>query len=165
MKLSTLANVIHDLRDCIPESLRTLVAHRAIQGFLNDLPVIARNAEGDAEIVQTFHTACGLTTDLPFVAHDIQLCDSDLAKFCNRWMAVEKYCDPEDGEWRFISPEMNQIRYTMCKELETLAQGPEAIYKGSQHVCGLQGYNPIIDPPCPACVERDLSRKQQPETD
>lgn len=22
-----------------------------------------------------------------------------------------------------------------------------------QHVCGLSGYNPVIDPPCPACLE------------
>ena len=26
------------------------------------------------------------------------------------------------------------------------------------HVCGLQGYNPMIDPPCQACEERYNSR-------
>lgn len=26
-----------------------------------------------------------------------------------------------------------------------------------RHVCGLQGYNPMIDDPCPACVERERS--------
>ena len=31
---------------------------------------------------------------------------------------------------------------------------PQPTSQEPQHVCGLQGYNPMIDPPCPGCEER-----------
>ena len=40
------------------------------------------------------------------------------------------------------------------KENELLPDGSESL----QHVCGLQGYNPMIDPPCPACEKINNSR-------
>jgi hypothetical protein len=143
MKLETIADVIRELRDCMPESLRTLVAHRILVGFLNTLPHTARSSEQDNTLRNTFFARAALTTDLPFVDHDIQLSDSDLAKFCNRWMAVEKYRDPEDGDWHYISPQMNQIRYTICKELEALAQGQESLHRGLEQA----REGKFVDPP------------------
>lgn len=32
------------------------------------------------------------------------------------------------------------------------ALGERTVHADPQHVCGLSGYNPAIDPPCPACV-------------
>lgn len=119
MKLRTVAEVIKGLRDRMPESFRTLVAHQMINGFLNSLPPLQRGGPMEQKIVEEFHQACALTTDLPFVPHDMQICDSDLAKFCNRWMAVEKF--RESGEWKPITLEMNQIRFTMVTELMQLA--------------------------------------------
>lgn len=33
-----------------------------------------------------------------------------------------------------------------------------------EHVCGLQGYNPMIDPPCPGCEARNAQFAAQKET-
>lgn len=30
----------------------------------------------------------------------------------------------------------------------------------TEHVCGLQGYDPMIDPPCPGCLERNPAMSQ-----
>ena len=128
MNLSAIANVIQELRGRMPESLRTLVASRMLTAYFKDIPYTQRTKEKDDEVRDTFNKLCGLTSSLPYVSHDIQLSDSDLAKFCNRWMAVEQF--RKDGEWRPITADMNDLRHTMCKELEELAKGPEAQYRG-----------------------------------
>jgi hypothetical protein len=28
-----------------------------------------------------------------------------------------------------------------------------------EHICGLMGYNPMIDPPCPACTARRVKQE------
>lgn len=118
-----MAKVIQGLEGAMPESFRTLVAHRAATGFLAAVPLEERNKEDDQAFADAFHRECKLKSNLPFVNHDLQLTDSDLATFCNRWMALEKYEAP-DGTWQPFSAEMNQVRYTMCKELQGMQGGP-----------------------------------------
>lgn len=120
MKLETVAKVVRDLRGAIPESFRTLVAHRMVNGFLNSLPNTARSADADGKVTEAFNRECNVKADLPFVNYNLQLSDSDLATFCNRWMTIEKYKD-EDGQWKPFTAEMNSVRYTMVKELERMA--------------------------------------------
>jgi hypothetical protein len=40
--------------------------------------------------------------------------------------------------------------------------GPAAL--SPEHVCGLQGYNPMIDPPCPGCEARHSLQPNAPHT-
>jgi len=119
MNLKTVAEVIKELKGSIPDSFRTLLAHRMLNGLLKSIPQDKRNHAGEQQLAEIFHAKCDLKGDLPFVNHDLQLTDSDLATFCNRWMALEKYKD-EEGEWQPFSPAMNSVRYTMVKELQAM---------------------------------------------
>lgn len=55
--------------------------------------------------------------------------------------------DPRDAEADFVmrGSDWREIR----KALAAPSGKPEA-----EHVCGLQGFNPMIDPPCPGCEAR-----------
>jgi len=53
-------------------------------------------------------------------------------------------------------------RMKLCREFPRWAIGSDfaspvdeeyEAFVDSKHVCGLQGYDPSIDPPCPGCVE------------
>lgn len=121
MKLKTVAAAIRELKGAMPESFRTLVAHRLFNAFVNSLPYTDRNTENEATMAEAFHTAAGINSDLPFVSHDLQIHDSDLATFCNRWMSIEKYKN-ESQEWKPFTSDMNSVRYTMVKELQKMGQ-------------------------------------------
>jgi len=51
-------------------------------------------------------------------------------------------------EWRV----MDDTGYTTC--IWCNRRGPDAV----QHICGLEGYNGMIDPPCPACEKYGQAR-------
>jgi hypothetical protein len=53
----------------------------------------------------------------------------------------------------------DDVRRIIREELERhrTADQPDAVH----HVCGLQGYDGMIDPPCPACTADQQSAKGQ----
>lgn len=121
MKASDISDIIAAMKDRMPESSRALLAHKFIKKIGQGLQERGKLEEwADSGGPTKFMDDCGLDSGLPFVHHEIAISDSQLAEFCNRWMNVEQYKD-ESGEWQPISTEMNQIRYTMVKELERLS--------------------------------------------
>jgi len=123
MKVSDISTIILKMKGRMPESSRTLLAHHFIRQIALDIK--EKNAKLLDEWTnsggpQKFMVDCDLISDLPFVNHDIAVHDTDLAKFCNRWMGVEKYKD--GGEWKPFTAEMHQIRYTIINELAKLAE-------------------------------------------
>lgn len=57
------------------------------------------------------------------------------------------------GQGAYESIDLEQIEQVLLAvedETEGHSQG------GVEHVCGLEGYNGMIDPPCPACQPRHL---------
>jgi hypothetical protein len=62
--------------------------------------------------------------------------------------------------WHDMTPKrMAQLRDLIVEALQDCDQcehwegyGEVASVDSPKHVCGLTGYNPMIDPPCPACV-------------
>lgn len=48
-----------------------------------------------------------------------------------------------------LSPERQEkVKHRIKELLAEQNKSPRV-----EHVCGLSGYNPMIDPPCPACAE------------
>lgn len=123
MKASDIAQLFLGMKGRMPESSRALLANRFVQMLGRNL---ARDNPKqlqqwlDEKGPEYFYRQCQLVSGQPHVHPEMNVHDTDLATFCNRWMNVEKYRDPEDGEWKPISPEMNQIRYTIVRELEEL---------------------------------------------
>ncbi len=128
MQASDISKIILQMQGRMPESSRALLAHKFIQAIgrgLQERDPDALKKWTDSGGPLQFMDACDLSSGLPSVHHEIAIHDSDLATFCNRWMNVEKYRDPSDGEWKPITTEMNQIRYTIVKELEAMAMADD----------------------------------------
>ena len=123
VRVSDIVEIINQMKGRMPESSRSLLAERFIKKIGQGLKERGKLEEWVEQRGPTqFMDDCGLDSGLPVVHHEIAVDDSKLAEFCNRWMNVEQYRDPDDGEWKPISVEMNQIRYTIVKELEALSE-------------------------------------------
>lgn len=51
--------------------------------------------------------------------------------------------------------------YHMGEQLKALDLATATEIKSPEHVCGLQGYNPMIDPPCPGCEDRNRATERK----
>lgn len=122
MQLSDISTIIKSMVNRMPESSRTLLAHKFVHTLGQNLPDKARERWVDSGGVSKFFDDCGLESGLPWVEHNISLHDSELATFINRWMNVESFRRSEDDEYTPVTPDMNSIRVTMVEELKTLAK-------------------------------------------
>jgi len=65
------------------------------------------------------------------------------------WMIVYAHRQAERGSMTCLSMSAADLSvYEMRKRREL-----EGLAAASRHACGLQGYNPMIDPLCPGCAE------------
>ena len=56
-----------------------------------------------------------------WVPNRLEVETTKLAEFCNRWLQVEAFRKPGEGEWTPITADMNSLRVTMVNELKVLA--------------------------------------------
>jgi len=124
MKLKSLSDVVVSMRGLMPESSRFTLASRILKAIAVDLlekggTLVEEWRNSGAS--QRFIQECELASGPANVPHDISVHDSDLAAFCNKWMNVEKYREA-GGEWRPVTPEMHQMRYTIIQDLLTFAK-------------------------------------------
>lgn len=119
MKLTDIADIVAAMDNFMPQSSRALLAHRLLKLVMESatgkIPDDARS-----EIVADFIGRCKLRSGQPHVAIDLNVNETDLAAFCNRWMNVVEYREPGTEQYQPITPEMHSIRYTMVQELKAL---------------------------------------------
>ena len=110
---STLVNELLGLKGEIPEHIRSLVVRRIGRAFYDAVP--DKNL-GKAISTKLVHD-CQLESGEPFAPADLEVGRTELASFIDRWIHVERYKRKDGEEWLPISPEMNEIRVSMCAEL------------------------------------------------
>lgn len=118
LQLKDLSSVIASMDGLMPQSSRALLAHRLLKVLATEL-FSKLSDEQRQEINIAFLKGCNLRSGLPHVPADMNVHETDLAAFCNRWMNVEQYREP-GGEFKPITPEMHSIRYTIVRELKAL---------------------------------------------
>ena len=130
MTLSDIADIIKSMQNRMPESSRTLLAHKFVQLFgknLTDRQDGDKLQEwADSGGVAQFFDHCGLLSGMPFTDHQIAVHDSDLATFINRWMNIDKFKRP-GGDYEPITPDMNDIRVMMVNELNGLYEAQKRV--------------------------------------
>jgi hypothetical protein len=88
---------------------------------------------------------------------EIERCWSELA----RYKALVDRLAALETEWRLRHSDNGGDYYydgtweACADELARALKQPAPPAK-PEHVCGLTGYNGMIDPPCPGCVERNM---------
>lgn len=130
MKLGDIADIIAGMRSRMPESSRTLLAHKFVQLFGKNLTERQDGAKlqewADSGGVAQFFDACGLLSGIPNCDHQIAVHDTDLATFINRWMNIEQFKRP-GGDFEPITADMNDIRVMMVEELKGLYEAQKRI--------------------------------------
>lgn len=124
MKLKSLSDVVVGMQGRMPESSRFTLASlilKAISLDLQEKDGILVEEWRNSGAPQRFMQECCLASGPANVPHDISIHDSDLAAFCNKWMNVEQYREA-GGEWRPVTPEMHQMRFTIIQDLLTFAK-------------------------------------------
>jgi len=125
VKASDLATVVREMEGRMPESSRSLLAHKILMKLsltLRERDVNLFNRWHDSGAPTQFIKDCAIKNEnLPNVPHDIQVHDGELAQFCNRWMNMEQFRE-SGGEWKPVTPEMHSLRCTMIQELKTLSE-------------------------------------------
>lgn len=124
MKASDLAAIVRDMVGRMPESSRSFLAHKILMKLgltLRERDDKLFNRWHDSGAPAAFIKDCAVNGELPACPHDIQVHDSELAMFINKWMNVTSF-KASGGEWRPITDEMHALRFTMIEELKTLAE-------------------------------------------
>jgi hypothetical protein len=131
MKLSDIAEIISFMGGRMPESSRTLLAHKFVQLFgknLTDRNDGAKLKEwADNGGVAAFFDACHLLSGVPWVHHEISAHDSDLAQFINKWMNIESFRRDKNSDYEPITADMNAIRCLMVEELKNLYEAQKRL--------------------------------------
>lgn len=110
--MKQLISQMRQLKGEIPEDIRSKVVRRVARAVYDACPM--RGAAD--EISQNFITQCHLDAGDPFAPADLEVERSKLASFIDKWIHVQQYKE-KGGEWKPISPEMNEVRVSMCAEL------------------------------------------------
>lgn len=130
MKLSDITNIIQSMKGRMPESSRTLLAHKFMQVFAMHLTQIKSSATlqewADNGGPTAFFRDCELLSGAPACDHNINIHDTDLATFINRWATVNEW-KHKDGEFRPFTQEMSDLRETMVKELNALYEAQKRV--------------------------------------
>jgi hypothetical protein len=145
MKLSDIAQIILQMKSRMPESSRTLLAHKFVQLFGRNLTERYDGAKlqewADNGGVAQFFDACELLSGPPNCGHDIAVHDSDLATYINRWMNIEQFKRP-GGDFEPITADMNDIRVMMVEELKGLYEAQKRV---TDHERQSQNQNPTFE--------------------
>lgn len=123
--MRSITSVIVSLRGLVSEPVRCLIARRfALSIYSAIMDEDAKKHFGEVG-VPYFMKACDVQDGIPFVRDDLNVETTKLARFCNRWMAVQAFREPGAEEWIPITVDMNSLRATMVAELQSLADETE----------------------------------------
>ena len=92
-------------------------------------------------------------------------CQADLAKaYADLQMATQELKEAE-AHVAALTAQIQALRPYVrhVGTCEIWLYPPDAQLAVSEHVCGLMGYNPMIDPPCPGCLDRCKDIYRRPE--
>jgi hypothetical protein len=128
MNLKDIKHVINEMAGKMPESSRALLAGKFGELLMKDLTGPLTDASikvSDAgTIVGEFIENCYLRTGPPNCPSNINIHDTDLAAFINRWMAADQWQTTGDGrkDWAPLTQDMKDLRETMLGELNDIYQ-------------------------------------------
>lgn len=114
LNANQLIGLIRDLRDEVPEGIRSLLAMRVA----NALHITALEGEEYTTArefqknIRAFILECELTDDIPRVPVDIE---TDLSKVVAKWSRLDAYY--ENGEWKGLTPAMRALVANMVTDL------------------------------------------------
>jgi hypothetical protein len=121
LRLANLAEFVSELKGDISEPSRTLIARR-LANLLGTL------LQGTPEYqmwlttgCKAFFAHCELTCPERWVSDNLEVSETSLSAFCNKWMSVSQF-RLKGEEWQTITPELNGLRVTMIEELKSLAK-------------------------------------------
>jgi hypothetical protein len=118
-----ITDVILNLRGIVSEPVRCLIARRfaaSIHRAITDEDAQKRFLDIG---LPHFLKLCEVKDGDPYVPDDLAVEATELALFCDRWMTVQAFRQPDTDEWKPISAEMNSLRATMVAELQALSEG------------------------------------------
>lgn len=121
--LANMSEFVAELKGDVSEPARTLIAKRLanlIGASFKESPENYRLWIKDG--CKAFFAHCELTCPERWVNDNLNVAETPLAAFCNKWMSVAKYKLKGTDEWQTMTPELNGLRVTMVEELKTLAQ-------------------------------------------
>ncbi len=120
MNVQELIEIALGMKGLMPESSRAILVQRFLLLIVESMKnEHLRQGWQASRGTERFIQACKLESALPVAPPDMQIADSALAEFCNRWINVVEFKD-ENGEFKPLTPEMHSIRYTMIQELKQL---------------------------------------------
>jgi len=120
MNVQELVEIALGMKGLMPESSRAILVQRFLLLIVESMKnEHLRQGWQASRGTERFIQACKLESLLPVAPPDMEIADTPLAEFCNRWINVVEFKD-ESGEFKPLTPEMHSIRYTMIQELKQL---------------------------------------------
>lgn len=105
-------------RTTIAERFRNLITENLRTMYGDDDPrMIVWVKEGEAH----FMLACQLIAPRAPLAVNIDIAETDLAEFIDKWSAVDTWRENDDTKWQVMSRETINVKATMLRELQEVA--------------------------------------------
>ena len=121
IQLADMSNFVVGLEGIVSEPSRTLVARRLAnilgQSFVGTPVQEAWETHG----CQRFLSDCKLNCPERWVDDRLNVSETKLAAFCNKWMQVSHFKLADSEAYTTITPELNGLRFTMIEELKSLS--------------------------------------------
>ncbi len=105
-------------RTTIAERFRNLITENLRTNFGYDDP---RTLAWLATESATFMLACQLIAPRAPLAADIDITETALAVFIDKWSAVDTWRENDDEDWKVMSRETINVKATMLRELQEVA--------------------------------------------
>ena len=116
-------------RTTIAERLRNLITENLKTNFGDDDP---RTVAWLATESDNFMRACKLIAPRNPLAVDIDITETALAQFIDKWTAVDTWRENDDEEWKVMSRETINVKATMLRELQEVANAKSASTPGEK---------------------------------
>jgi hypothetical protein len=121
LRLANLAEFVAELKGDISEPSRTLIARRLANLLGTSLQGTPEYQMWLKEGCKAFFAHCELTCPERWVSDNLEVSETSLSAFCNKWMSVSQF-RLKNEEWQTMTPELNGLRVTMIEELKSLAK-------------------------------------------
>lgn len=105
-------------RTTIAERFRNLITENLRANFGDDDPHTIAWLETESA---NFMLACHLIAPRAPLAVDIDIAETALAAFIDKWSAVDTWRENDDDDWKVMSRETINVKATMLRELQEVA--------------------------------------------
>jgi len=114
-------DVINSLKGVVSEPVRCLIARRFASMLYDAISEESIKKQFLSSGLVNFLKACNVKDGNPIVPDNMDVEATELARFCDRWLAIQEFRPVGGKEWSPITAGMNSLRVTMVAELQEIA--------------------------------------------